>query len=793
MKGSRAKAPVTGLSLERGKTRVLTGAALFSLALVVVGVSSALAFVLGAVIAPRLPFPDAARLVVVRARKANGSATTLTRAEAAFLAQTGFFRGAFAFRDARLSVGETSGRLAVDGLLVEPGFLSVLGLRPRLGRDFLAEENRAGGPSVCLVSEKFWKTELGADPGVVGTKLVVSGKPLTVVGVVPEAVATVGLLDADVFLPEAQDPDNQRPPNALRNRYFLARLGENRGTDVFGGFVAGLAGQERGLQPPGEEQTRLEVAQLRELLTAAYRRFLPMVVASSVLIWLLAAASLGFTASLALAGRQGEAAVRLACGGGRWAVAQDLVRPIHRPLLAGGAVGLGLGAGLGRLLADVAELRLFESGQSWVLLLSVGCGLLAVFLAMAYLLAWRFSAPRLCDALYRGGFGNRPLALRASKVKALILTQGSVGGSLLLFFLCSHLVLLKLSQAERNLPLPRLGLAFAVVDGARGRADLYEAYGRLLASAQRVPGVVAATLSSGLPDVGGEETMAVFPAAGGAIGQEVRSFHVWPGFFSSLGLPLVWGREFTTGDTADSTPVVMLSRGLAKRLCEVPGKVACYITFGRQQRRALVVGAVDELASIRSGGERVPSIYFPLTQDPRGGFWMLTVFAKRPGPLADLSRMLRASDTRVTVWPSLAGENVVRGASHGPRVRRLFLLVLSSCGLFLAFIGGMALAAFFAFERHPEWWIRRALGAQPKHLAEAVFDYAGKHWVAGLVLGVGIASVPLLLRGTAVLLGVHVNLSAAATLALASGLTLAALTLWPSFWLVRRLSEDQPR
>lgn len=793
MKGSRAKSPVTGSSLEPGKTRVLTRAALFLLALVVVGVSSALAFVLGAVIAPGLPFPEAAQLVVVRARKTNGAPTTLTRAEAAFLAQGGFFRGAFAFRDAQLSVGGTSGRLAVSGLFVEPGFLAVLGLQPRLGRDFLAEENRGGGPSVCLVSEKFWKTELGADPGVVGTKLLVSGKPLTVVGVVPEAVATVGLLDADVFLPEAQDPDNQRPPNALRNRYFLARLGEKRGTNVFGGFVADLARQERGLQPPGEEQTRLEVAQLRDLLTAAYRRFLPVVVGSSALVWLLAAASLGFTASLALAGRQGEAAVRLACGGGRWAVAQDLVRPIQQPLLAGGGVGLGLGAGLGRLLADVAELRRFESGHSWIFLLSVGCGLLTVFLAIAYLLAWRFAAPRLCDSLYRGGFGNRPVALRASKVKALILTQGSVGGSLLLFFFCSHLVLLKLSQAERNLPLSRLGLAFAVVDSARGRADLYEVYERLLAGAQRVPGVVAATLSSGLPDLGGEEKISVFPAAGGSTGQEVRSFHVWPGFFSSLGLRLVWGREFTTGDTADSTPVVMLSRGLAERLCEAPGRVACFIAVGRHQRRALVVGAVDELPSIRSGGERIPSIYIPLTQDPRGGFWIVTVFAKRPGPLADLSGMLRASDPRVTVWPSVAGENVVTRAKRGPRVRRLFLVVLSSCGLFLAFIGGMAFTAFFAFERHPEWWIRRALGAQPKHLAEAFFGYAGKHWIAGLVLGVGIAGLPLLLRGTAILLGVHVNLSAAATLALASGLTLAALTLWPSFWLVRRLSEDQPR
>jgi hypothetical protein len=317
---------------------------LFAASLLAVATISAVFTVVGTVISPAVAIPQAWDLVWVRSQKPGSPVESLTRAEVKALKEAGVFSGGFGFRDATLTVELNGAGLAVAGLYVEPGFLGVLGMNPRAGREFLDGENRAGGAAVCLVSERFWQEELGKNPEALGIALTINGKVFTVVGVVPNLSQ---VFDADVFLPEAHDPDAQRPPNAFRNRFFLARLAAGTGVKEAQEAVSGLLSRSRSLAPPGEEGVDFQVLPLPRKLLAPYARFLPALVLGCALVWLLGQVGMGFALAVEMAERQGEAAVRVACGAGRSAVTWDLAAPTALAVGAGGLAGVGLGGGWG--------------------------------------------------------------------------------------------------------------------------------------------------------------------------------------------------------------------------------------------------------------------------------------------------------------------------------------------------------------------------------------------------------------------------------------------------------------
>lgn len=760
---------------------------LFAAALLAVATSSAVFMVVGSVVSPAVALPKPWQLVWVGSRKPGSAVESLTRAEVRALKDASFFSGGFSFRDATLTVELRGAGLPARGLYVGPGFLEVLGVLPRAGRAFTVEENRAGGAAVCLVSEGFWQKELMRDPAAVGKALIINGRAFEVVGVVP---LLSPVLEGDIFLPEAHDPDAHRAPNVLRNRFFIARLAAGaKATAAQEGVWRSLAGAAS-LAPPGEDGVGFEAVPLPRKLLAAYWRFLPALVLGCALVWLLGQTGLGFALGVEMAGRQEEAAVRLACGAGRGACARDLVTPPAIVMALGGWLGLGVGAAVGTFLVKVAGLGEFFSVSAWLWALGAGLAVIASQLALALVLAWHFSHPRRGEPYFRGAFGGQPRGLSLGAFRALLFTEASLAGSLLLLLLGAQLVLVKLASAQRSLPLERLVLSLAVVRGPESGTALLEIYERLLQAGKRTPGVRAVTLASGLADVSGVEPVQLTSALGEA--REVRFFNVFPGFFASLGLRPAWGREFSDSDTSRSMPVVMLSSKLATHLCEKPGIAPCYVFWGQHRQRALVVGAVPELVSQRTG-EPLEVLYVPLTQDRRGAFYVVAVTEAEGQVPSGLAQQLREADPRVTVWPPVPGAEAVGYLQRGPRVRRLFLSVLAFSGVLFALAGWAAIAALFVRERQQEWWVRRALGAHSGHLLRTMLTSAGLPVASGLATGVGCTSLLLIAHGGQALFGVAISVPTATALALALGLGLAVLAVAPAGWLQMRLAEQRPR
>ncbi|MFN3413410.1 MAG: ABC transporter permease, partial [Thermoanaerobaculum sp.] len=662
---------------------------LFAAALLAVATTSAVFMVVGHVHAPALPFPNPWQLVWVSSRQAHSPLESLTRAEVLALKEAGCFKGGFAFREAALTVELGSARLAVQGVYVEPGFLNVLGIVPRVGREFADDENRAGGAAVCLVSEGFWQRELGGDPAVVGRGLTINGRTFTVVGVVGSLSP---VLEGEVFLPEAQDPDARRPPNALRNRFFIARLAPRCRVDTAQQKVSGLLSQTGSLGPPGEEEVRFDVVALPKKLLRAYRRFLPALLLGCGIVWLLGQTGLGFALGVEMAGRQGEAAVRSACGARRGALALELAIPPVVAIAFGGLLGLAVGVVGGKVLVAVAGLGEFSSVSGWLWCFAAGVAVIVSQVALAFLLGWYFSHSQRCEPYFRGAFGSQPRGLSLVTFRTLLFTEGSLAGALLLLLLGAQLVLIKLAAAQRSLPLHRLAFCLAVVTRPEGSNHLLEIYERLIQAGARVSGVRAVTLASGLWDVTGVETVRLVPTDKEA--REARFFNVYPGFFATLGLTPQWGREFTSSDTRTSMPVVMLSPKLAAHACQQPGVAPCYVFWGQHRQRALVVGAAPELLSQRTG-EPLEAIFVPLTQDPRGGVYVITVTEGKGSISTRLSQELRGADPRVAVWPAVAGAEAAGYLQQGPRLRRLFLSVLAFSGVLFAVAGWAAIAGLF--------------------------------------------------------------------------------------------------
>jgi putative ABC transport system permease protein len=680
--------------------------------------------------------------------------------------------------------GGDDGARRATGAMVSAAYFATLGVEPALGRGFSAEEDVENGARVIVVTDGFWKRELGGDPVAVGKAVTLNGEPWTVVGVLPAGFRAPLLPGVELFRPLQGSAE-------LSGGFWLAVLGRLAPGATIAQADAELDAVQARLAAQEDDLRLLSgfVQPLHEVVVADVRDQLLLLLGATAAVLLMACANLANLLLTRATGRSRELAVRAALGAGRGRLVAQLLTESAVLALIGAAVGLVV-ARLGiawvqsalppGLLEGVA-LGLDLPVLAFALAAAIGAGLISGG-APALAAARQDLVARLRDSDRAATGGRAAQRLRATLVVgtfalALALTVGAG------LFLKS---LLALQQVDPGFE-PQGLLSFSIslpaaryADDDAVRAGLAAFDARLAA----VPGVVAAGATSILPFSGSSSDTGTIVDGTPVTAEPLRTWFstVTPGFFGALGVPVLQGRALTAADTREGGAcTIVVNRALvAHHLggADALGKRLLLNPRDAEPTPCEIVGVVGDFRSDSLAAPPKPSMYF---SSARSAMRRAYVLLRTPGdPQALLPAVKRAVaevDPGVALGQVATMGSRMHDSLRTPRLVASLTAAFAALALLLATLGVYGVIAHGVAARTREFGVRMALGAAPGTVLREVLASGLKLALLGVAFGAllafafgrGLAALlfqvdpfdPLVLAGVSALL---LAVAAAATL-----------------------------
>lgn len=705
--------------------------ALLILALGIGATTAAFCLVDGVVLRP-LPYPAPDRLVVVHEVTPSGWEIPAsparfgvwTRSPEPLEAVSAAVEQGFDFTGA----GQPE-RLA--GARASSGFLGLLGARASRGRLLAAEDDRAGAAPVAVVSDGFWRRRFGADPGLVGREIRLTGRAFTVVGVLARDFRPPDLLfdrppEVWTALGPTVDPEES-------GSHFLQVLGRLRPGAGMEAAEAALAGRNAASPSTDGGGFGARVASLAAETVGPVRAKLFLFLGAVAVVLLAACANVGGILLARGVRRERDLAVRTALGADRRRIAGLLTA--EGALLAVGAAGGGLafavaGVELVRTLFAHELPRIAEVGiDARAAAFAIATAAVAVVLS-GVLPAWQTARRALVSGIRRESPGHtrlRRLLLVAEVGLAMVLVvaAGLLGRSFL-----------ALSSVDPGFePRGRLALELSV-DPARypepaSRQAFFDAVSERV---RAIPGVREAALATTLP-FGEGSAVVSFQLPGSEELRFAALTGVGPGYFSTLGVPLLEGRDFTPADEAAGRPVGIVSETTARRLWPGESALGRRLPLGSDEE-VEVVGVVGDVRLQSLDREPNLTLYRPFAR----------VGGQRAGVVArtGLAPELLVPAVREAVWAADPAQPVARVASlselvadslREPRASSTLFGLFAAGTALLAALGLYGLMAELVTRRTHELGVRMALGASRGGVVALVLRRALALAAAGVSAG----------------------------------------------------------
>ena len=665
------------------------------------------------------------------------------------------FAGLAAYDRIGLVLGSGGEPERIGGLVVTGGYFSVLGIRAAAGRFLQPADEAPGAEPAVVLSDGLWRRRFGADSGLIGRAILISSHPFTVVGVAPPGFVGVDIGEAaDVFVPmtaAAQAWPGIRARMDERSGWWLRAIGRLRsGVSLTQARaqVRSVGAQLSELYPGTQRRTGAWVEPLAGGLDPNNRRqalpVLVMLMAVPAIVLLIACANLANLLLNRAAARRREIGVRLALGATRGRlVRQLLTESLVLGLLAGVAallLSLWLSDGVALIgqvpLAITSVMKPDRYVLAFTAILAVVTGV--VFGLVPALGATR---PALVETLSEGGVGGTPFR-RSRLVSLFVIAQ--VAASLVLL-VTAGLFLRSLDKATRVDPGfdPRHGLVATIDLEMQGynaeRRDVF--YREVVSRAAALPGVRAVTLTGNLPLTGRDFGAAVYLEGRqrDADGIGVGFTTIWSGYFATLGVPLVAGREVTAADGPSSPPVAIVNETLARRLWPGQPAIGKRLRFGGPDRPLL------EVVGVARDGK-----YSDLTEDSRNFVYLperqqagvspdMTLLVRTVGDPAAMAPalrgLIRSMDPSLAVFDTRTLEDVIQGQLGKSRAASALLGSFGALALLLASLGLYGVVAYGVTRRTREIGIRMALGAARRNVLGLIVGEGVRLAAAGIVIG----------------------------------------------------------
>ena len=726
------------------------GAALLAVATLAIGIgaNAAIFSVIHSVLLDPLPYARADRLALVWRQNpaVGGVQVTPSRADAERWRSATTIEGLTIFSGQAFTLEGGDEPEQVVGRTIEPGLFDFLGVRPALGRPFGADDTASPAAArVVLLGDAIFARRFGRDPAIVGRTITLSDQLYHVVGVMP-AGFRLPLGKGDLWVPLVPPRADGKP--APGGTTVLVRLKPGVDAAAVEAELTAKMGESdmRGVR--GRWQAHLMMP--GEMVGPAFRRALMVLVGAVAFVLLIGCANIAALLLARNAGRRREIAVRVALGATRARLVRQLLTESLLLSIAGGAAGLMLGVWILHALTQIRPAQMDQLAN-----VTLSPQMFGVAAALALLTGLLFGvAPALAgtrvslnDALKQTSrltaHGHASLARRALTIAEVALACILLVGAALLMRSYARMAAASPGfQPDRRISM-RVALPDARYPTAAARGDFFA---RLLARAQALPGVQSAALAMGVPPQGGLifGTLEIEgqPVAKGAGPSAFGGGSVGPGYFRTLGLPILEGREFVDADAAGGKAIV--NRTAAKRWWPNDSPLGKRIRFGAQSPWLTVIGVAGDLSSTATYGD--VQVYDILVAD-NGGTDARLLVATTGDPAAvigPLKGQVWSLDPRVPVTDLMTLPDAMAETMSRPRFNLLLLSSFAAVGLLLAAIGIYGVISYSVGQRTQEIGLRMALGALPRDIRRSVVGEAVL--LAGIGLAAGVAGALVLTR-----------------------------------------------
>jgi putative ABC transport system permease protein len=632
----------------------------------------------------------------------------------------------------------------IPSAVVSDGVFRVLGVEPLLGRAISREDNLPNGPKVVVLSEELWQRRYGRDPHVLGKSLQIDDSRPTVIGVMPAGFHFPDR--AELWFPLQMDP-----AKAARTNYFLravARLKPGVSVEQATSQLESLLEQIHRENPAVNNNWVARAIPLRDFVAGSYRKAVITLLVAVGLLLLIACANVCNLLLVKASARVREIAVRTALGATRRRLLRQLVTESLILGVAGAALGVLLAyAGIPALLSLIpVDLPLWMnfSPDHRVLSFAFAISLLTT-LGFGIIPAFGSFHSDLTDSLKEGGGGG------TSGLRSKLLRNGLVVGEVALsvILLAGAGLMIRSFLALRMQDLgyrPENVLTMTIdypenryPDGQPARAMLR----RLTEEVSSLPGVVSTSFGSGIPLSDGWGR--IFTIEGHPLDIKDMTFinHivVAPGYFHTLAIPLLQGRDFTEDDF-DSPRIVVVSETFAKKNWPNESALGKRIRFGPPKNNEpwhAVVGVVADSKHGAYKGEDRASVYLPYNSNVTPNA-LLVRTARDP---LQLQQALRARvvgfDPDIVVSRVFSLEQIIARVSWQDRFLTVLFTAFAALALLLAAVGLYATISYTVSLSTHEIGIRMALGASVSRVRAMILREGMTLALAGLCIGIVVA------------------------------------------------------
>ena len=642
----------------------------------------------------------------------------------------------------------------LQGLIVSQNYFPLLGVQPMLGRNFLPEEDKPGGPPVVLLTYGYWQKHFAGRQDVVGQPITLDGRPHTVIGVLPRDATGFPLNQLTLFttrpyespfIVQKQIDDGGLFYNVLARLKPGVSLAETRSAmDVI------AAGYLQAHPTNVDSKSKLDANFLQETLVGNQRETYVMLFIAVASVLLIACANVANLLLARFSRRRKEVGIRFALGAKRSRIIAQFLSESLLISLAGGLLGLGFAAVTLPLLTHVGhdfvpraeEITLNPIVVVFTLGVSILCGI-----AMGLVPAMHASIHAANDALKDSSRESTSGPKHNRFRSGLLIAEIAVAFVLLVATGLMISTMVRIQNVSPGFRTDGIFVGFAIVPPAQYPARTEATanfFSRVYHRLEQIPGQKGVAISDN-PPLSGNNGQSPYAVVGRPLPPPserplaIRHL-VSPNRFAVLGIPFKAGRDFDEHDTPTSTQVVIINETMAKQLFPNENPLGQKLVTGMLGLTGEIVGVVADTHTNNLTTPPVAEMYYPVFQRPENftGFLVRT-----DGDAAGLASSVRAALHEIDPGIPLIGpttmSDIVRQSIADRDLTMTMLVVFAALALVLASLGVYSVMAYSVSQRSAEIGIRMALGARAADVQSMVIRHGVKLAAVGLAIGLGAA------------------------------------------------------